>query len=72
MAAKRGGAEKAYSAGIPLVHGGAVHYPDESVCTGKARNRLLKTVEGNCGDSCRENRYDVGHYEIYGYGTPAY
>ena len=25
-----------------LAHGGAVHYPEESICCGKARNRLLK------------------------------
>ena len=38
----------------------------------KVENGLVYTVEGNSGDSCRENRYAVGHYEIYGYGTPAY
>ena len=36
--------DQAHAAGIPLAHGGAVHYPDESVCSGKARNRLLKKV----------------------------
>lgn len=30
------------------------------------------TIEGNSGDSCRQNSYPVGYYEIYGYGTPAY
>ena len=38
----------------------------------KVENGLVYTVEGNSGDSCRENRYSIGHYEIYGYGTPAY
>ena len=38
----------------------------------KVENGIVYTVEGNSGDSCRENRYTVGHYEIYGYGTPAY
>ena len=38
----------------------------------KVENGLVYTVEGNSGDSCRENRYAMGHYEIYGYGTPAY
>lgn len=38
----------------------------------KVENGVVYTVEGNSGDSCRENRYVVGHYEIYGYGTPAY
>lgn len=38
----------------------------------KVENGLVYTVEGNSGDSCRENCYAIGHYEIYGYGTPAY
>ena len=38
----------------------------------KVENGMVYTVEGNSGDRCRENRYTVGHYEIYGYGTPAY
>ena len=35
----------------------------------KVENGMVYTVEGNSGDSCRENRYAIGHYEIYGYGT---
>ena len=38
----------------------------------KVENGMVYTVEGNSGDSCRENRYAIGHYEIYGYGAPAY
>lgn len=38
----------------------------------KVEGGIVYTVEGNSGDSCRENRYAIGHYEIYGYGTPAY
>ena len=38
----------------------------------KVENGMVYTVEGNSGDSCRENRYAIGHYEIYGCGTPAY
>ena len=38
----------------------------------RVENGMVYTVEGNSGDSCRENRYAIGHYEIYGYGTPAY
>lgn len=30
------------------------------------------TVKGNSGDSCRQNQYPVGHYEILGYGVPSY
>ena len=29
-------------------------------------------IEGNSGDSCRQKQYPVGHYEILGYGVPAY
>lgn len=38
----------------------------------KVENGFVYTIEGNSGDSCRERRYSIGHYEIYGYGTPAY
>lgn len=31
-------------------------------------NGVVYTVEGNSGDSCRENHYPVGYYEILGYG----
>ena len=37
---------------------------------GRDGNRVY-TVEGNSGDSVRQNSYPVGYYEIYGYGTPA-
>ncbi|WP_279285699.1 hypothetical protein [Colidextribacter sp. OB.20] len=30
------------------------------------------TVEGNTSDSCRQRSYNVGHYEIWGYGCPIY
>ena len=38
----------------------------------KVENGYVYTVEGNSGDRCQENRYALGHYEIIGYGTPAY
>ena len=38
----------------------------------KVENGIVYTVEGNSGDSCRINQYSVGHYEILGYGCPAY
>lgn len=38
----------------------------------KVENGFVYTIEGNSGDSCPEQCYSVGHYEIYGYGTPAY
>ena len=38
----------------------------------KVENGIVYTVEGNSGDSCRQNQYPVGHYEILGYGVPQY
>ena len=38
----------------------------------KCENGIVYTIEGNSGDSCRQNQYPVGHYEILGYGVPAY
>ncbi len=38
----------------------------------KVENGRIYTVEGNSGDSVRQNSYPIGYYEIYGYGTPAY
>lgn len=38
----------------------------------RVEDGIVYTVEGNYGDSCRENHYAVGYYEILGYGIPAY
>ena len=38
----------------------------------RVEDGIVYTVEGNSGDSCRQNHYAVGYYEILGYGTPAY
>lgn len=38
----------------------------------KVENGIVYTVEGNSGDSCRVNQYNVGNYEILGYGVPNY
>ena len=38
----------------------------------KCENGIVYTIEGNSGDSCRENHYAVGYYEILGDGIPAY
>ena len=38
----------------------------------KVENGKVYTVEGNSGDSVRQNSYPVGYYEILGYGAPAY
>ena len=38
----------------------------------KVENGRVYTVEGNSGDSVRQNSYPVGHYEILGYGCPEF
>lgn len=38
----------------------------------RVENGIVYTIEGNSGDSCRENHYAVGYYEILGYGIPAF
>ena len=38
----------------------------------RIENGIVYTIEGNSGDSCRQNQYPVGHYEILGYGVIAY
>lgn len=38
----------------------------------KVENGIVYIVEGNSGDTCRQNQYPVGHYEILGYGVPQY
>ena len=38
----------------------------------KCENGIFYTIEGNSGDSCRENHYAIGYYEILGYGMPQY
>ena len=34
----------------------------------KVENGRVYTIEGNSGDSVRQNSYPVGHYEVLGYG----
>ena len=36
----------------------------------KVENGRVYTIEGNSGDSVRQNSYPVGHYEVLGYGRP--
>ena len=38
----------------------------------KCENGIVYTIEGNSGNSCRQNQYPVGHYEILGSGIPAF
>lgn len=35
-------------------------------------NRVVHTVEGNSGDTCRQREYQVVSSSIYGYGLPVY
>ena len=38
----------------------------------RVENGRVYTIEGNTADSCRERSYSLGHFEILGYGLPAY
>ena len=38
----------------------------------RVENGRVYTIEGNTADSCRERSYLLGHFEILGYGLPAY
>ena len=38
----------------------------------KVENGIVYTIEGNRSDSCMRCTYSVGHYQILGYGVPAY
>ena len=46
--------------------------PDHVGIVERVENGVVYTVEGNSGDSCRQRNYNVGHYEIWGYGCPVY
>lgn len=46
--------------------------PDHVGIVVRVENGVVYTVEGNSGDACRERHYNVGHYEIFGYGIPSY
>ncbi|BDF69314.1 hypothetical protein CE91St41_02950 [Oscillospiraceae bacterium] len=46
--------------------------PDHVGIVEKVEDGIVYTVEGNSGDSCRENHYSLGQHEIWGYGTPNY
>lgn len=46
--------------------------PDHVGIVEKVEGEKIYTIEGNSGDACQRQSYPLGHYEIYGYGTPAY
>ncbi len=52
--------------------GGLDGKPDHVGIVKKVENGRVYTIEGNTSDSCRERSYPLGHYEILGYGIPAY
>lgn len=45
---------------------------DHTGIVGKVESGRVYTIEGNSSDACQENSYPIGHYEILGYGAPAY
>lgn len=38
----------------------------------RVENGRVYTIEGNTANSCRERSYPLGHFEVLGYGVPAY
>lgn len=44
--------------------------PDHVGIVERVENGTVYTIEGNSGNQCRQRSYSVGHYEIFGYGTP--
>ena len=38
----------------------------------KVENGVIYTVEGNCGDACKQCAYTLGSDVIFGFGTPNY
>ena len=47
-------------------------HSDHTGIVERVENGVVYTIEGNSKDSVRERHYNVGHYEIMGYGVPAY
>lgn len=45
---------------------------DHTEIVEKVEDGYVYTTEGNTSDGCHERRYPIGHYEIMGYGVPAY
>lgn len=48
------------------------NFPDHVGIVERTEEGIVYTIEGNSGDSCRRRSYPVGHYEIWGYGTPIF
>ena len=43
--------------------------PDHVGIVEKVENGYVYTIEGNSGDRVSNNKWNISHYEIYGYGT---
>lgn len=53
--------------------GGQDGVTDHVGIVSRVENGIVYTIEGNTiGDSCRERSHQVGDYQIFGYGVPAY
>ena len=46
--------------------------PDHVGIVHKVENGIIHTVEGNSADSCKLREYPIRHYELLGFGCPAY
>lgn len=46
--------------------------PDHVGIVEKVENGKVHTIEGNSGDACRRQVYDIYSFDILGYGTPMY
>lgn len=47
-------------------------YPDHVGIVKDVKDGYVYCIEGNYKDTCQETRYEIGHYNILGYGTPEY
>lgn len=52
--------------------GGQDGESDHTGIVEKVESGRVYTIEGSSGDTCLEKSYPLGHYEILGYGIPAY
>ena len=59
--------------GLPLTTHFKRGYSRKKIVNGSETVKMVSFLSAdNSGDSCRENHYAVGHYEILGYGVPQY
>lgn len=46
--------------------------PDHTGIVDRVDENYIYTIEGNLGNTCRQNKYPIDSANIFGYGTPAY